>query len=244
MRRSSGCRLSGRSTSRSLARSGIRSCRGWRGCSDVVDFKYHVVSIVAVFLALAVGIVLGTNVLSGDVLKNLKTETSQLRKEAQDLRTQTGVQQAQIGADQAFAQALEPSAVAARLTGKSVVVVMLPDAPKGVRDAAVKTLVEAGASVTGEVDVTASFTDPQQVSALDTLATSLGAPVADASAGQDTRTRAGALLAAALVNPLRDVPPVAASSAFVLPPASVTASASPSRSKSAHGSATRSASTE
>ena len=54
----------------------------------MVDFKYHVVSIVAVFLALAVGIVLGTNVLSGDVLKNLQTQTGQLRKEAQDLRAQ------------------------------------------------------------------------------------------------------------------------------------------------------------
>jgi hypothetical protein len=37
----------------------------------VIAFKYHVVSIVAVFLALAVGIVLGTNVLAGDVLSNL-----------------------------------------------------------------------------------------------------------------------------------------------------------------------------
>ena len=71
----------------------------------MVDFKYHVVSIVAVFLALAVGIVLGTNVLSGDVLKNLKTQTSQLRKEAQDLRAQNDGQQAQINADQAFAEA-------------------------------------------------------------------------------------------------------------------------------------------
>jgi hypothetical protein len=215
----------------------------------VVDFKYHVVSIVAVFLALAVGIVLGTNVLSGDVLKNLKTQTSQLRKEAQDLRTQVDTQQAQLGADQAFAQALEPMAVAGRLSGASIVVVMLPDAPKDVRDAAVKTLVAAGATITGEVDVTSNFTDPQQVSTLDSLATSLGAPAADTNVDQDTQTRAGALLAAALVNRVGILAPVVAVSgppvAIVSVPASSispTGSASKSGSKSVHRPATKPAS--
>jgi hypothetical protein len=165
----------------------------------VVDFKYHVVSIVAVFLALAVGIVLGTNVLSGDVLKNLKTQTSQLRKEAQDLRAQNGQQQAQVADDEAFANALEPMTVAGRLTGKTVIVVMLPDAQKSVRDESVKTLTDAGAIVGGEVDINSSYLDPQQLGALGELVTSLASP-ADTDPTLDAPGRAAAVLAAALVS--------------------------------------------
>ena len=165
----------------------------------MVDFKYHVVSIVAVFLALAVGIVLGTNVLSGDVLKNLKTQTSQLRKEAQDLRAQNGQQQAQVADDEAFANALEPMTVAGRLTGKTVIVVMLPDAQKSVRDESVKTLTDAGAIVGGEVDINSSYLDPQQLGALGELVTSLASP-ADSDPTLDAPGRAAAVLAAALVS--------------------------------------------
>jgi Copper transport outer membrane protein, MctB len=165
----------------------------------VVDFKYHVVSIVAVFLALAVGIVLGTNVLSGDVLKNLKTQTSQLRKEAQDLRAQNGQQQAQVANDEAFANALEPMTVAGRLTGKTVIVVMLPDAQKSVRDQSVKTLTDAGAIVGGEVDINSSYLDPQQTATLGELVTSLASP-ADTDPTLDAPGRAAAVLAAALVS--------------------------------------------
>ncbi|MDQ1465488.1 MAG: hypothetical protein QOC73_2429, partial [Actinomycetota bacterium] len=165
----------------------------------MVDFKYHVVSIVAVFLALAVGIVLGTNVLSGDVLKNLKTQTSQLRKEAQDLRAQNGQQQAQVADDEAFANALEPMTVAGRLTGKTVIVVMLPNAQKSVRDQSVKTLTDAGATVSGEVDISNSYLDPQQMTTLGELVTSLASP-ADTDPSLDAPGRAAVVLASALVS--------------------------------------------
>ena len=38
----------------------------------MVDFRYHLVSIIAVFLALAVGIVVGTAALNGPVLDSLR----------------------------------------------------------------------------------------------------------------------------------------------------------------------------
>ncbi len=165
----------------------------------MIDFKYHVVSIVAVFLALAVGIVLGTNVLSGDVLSNLKTQTSDLRKEAQTLRDQNQQQQKQLSDDENFAQALEPVAVAGRLSGRHVVVITVPSAPKSVRDAAAKTLAAAGATVTAEVDVAASYSDPQQATSLDELLKTLAAPQFAPSAPDDVSARAAAILAAALV---------------------------------------------
>jgi hypothetical protein len=165
----------------------------------VIDFKYHVVSIVAVFLALAVGIVLGTNVLSGDVLSNLKTQTSDLRKEAQALRDQNQQQQNQLADDENFAAALEPVVVAGRLSGRHVVVISVPNAPKSVRDAAVKALTEAGASVTAQVDVASSYTDPQQAGSLDELLKTLATPQFAPTAPDDVAARAAAILAAALV---------------------------------------------
>lgn len=165
----------------------------------MIDFKYHVVSIVAVFLALAVGIVLGTNVLSGDVLSNLKTQTSDLRKEAQALRDQNQQQQNELSDDENFAQALEPAVVAGRLSGRHVVVLLAPNAPKSVRDAAVKTLTAAGATVTAEVDVTAGYADPQQATSLDELLKTLAAPQFAPTAEGDVPARAAAILASALV---------------------------------------------
>ncbi|HEX7106583.1 MAG TPA: copper transporter [Acidothermaceae bacterium] len=165
----------------------------------MIDFKYHVVSIVAVFLALAVGIVLGTNVLSGDVLSNLKTQTSDLRKEAQALRDQNQQQQNRLSDDENFAQALEPAVVAGRLTGHHVVVVTVPNAPKSVRDAAVKTLTEAGATVTAQVDVTGSYADPAQADTLDELLKTVATPQFAPIPPDDVPAQAAAILAAALV---------------------------------------------
>jgi len=206
----------------------------------MIDFKYHVVSIVAVFLALAVGIVLGTNVLSGDVLSNLKTQTNDLRKEAQDLRAQNQQQQNQLSNDQNFAQAIEPTVVAGKLSGERVVVISVPDAPKSVRDAAVKTLTYAGATVTAKVDIASNYDDPKQAATLDELLKTLGTPAFDPTAAGDVPARAAAILASALVgsntastSPTPDGTTLSSASSSSTKPSSAKAS---SAAKSAHAS--------
>jgi hypothetical protein len=167
----------------------------------VIDFKYHVVSIVAVFLALAVGIVLGTNVLSGDVLKNLKTQTTQLRKDSQNLRAQVAQQQTQLDQQQSFGTALEPIAVAGRLRHERVAVVMLSGAGKSTRDQIVKTLTSAGATVTAQIDVASPYTDPTQQSTLDDLVRSLAPSTLDLTGLTTVSKRSAAVLAGALLVP-------------------------------------------
>ncbi len=56
----------------------------------MIDFRYHLVSIVAVFLALAIGIVLGTTALNGPITSRLRSLETSLRSEADSLRTQKG----------------------------------------------------------------------------------------------------------------------------------------------------------
>ena len=54
----------------------------------MIDFRYHVVSIVSIFLALAVGIVLGAGPLQGRLGDTLSKEVSGLRKDKTNLNNQ------------------------------------------------------------------------------------------------------------------------------------------------------------
>ena len=53
----------------------------------MVNFRYHLVSIIAVFLALALGIVLGTYTINPVVVHNLRTQVKALRSDKGDLRS-------------------------------------------------------------------------------------------------------------------------------------------------------------
>jgi hypothetical protein len=167
----------------------------------VIDFRYHVVSIVAVLLALAVGIVLGTNTLSGDVLKNLKTETSQLRKEKQELRDELAAQKIQLTSDESFAELAEPMLVADVLSGERVLVVSLPGVSGTMRDRFLRTLELSGASVTGQLEIQASMVDRQQETLLGTVVGLLAPPGLRVPADATAVHRAAAALAETLVAP-------------------------------------------
>ena len=54
----------------------------------MIDFRYHLVSIISIFLALAVGIVLGAGPLKGDLGTRLTQETTALRADKAQLRTE------------------------------------------------------------------------------------------------------------------------------------------------------------
>ena len=52
----------------------------------MIDFRYHLVSLISVFLALAVGIVLGAGPLKEAIGDTLTGEVDKLRARAADLR--------------------------------------------------------------------------------------------------------------------------------------------------------------
>ncbi len=164
----------------------------------MVDFRYHVVSIVAVFLALAVGIVLGTNVLSGDVLASLKAETSQLRKEKQDLRDELTADKAQVGNYAAFAQLAEPTLVAGQLSGQRIVMVLAPGASKDLRDQVAKSLVMAGARVSAQIEIQPAFVDATHVAVLESVIDLLGPGALQLPPDADVYQQAAAALAVSL----------------------------------------------
>src|SRR3712207_5516871 len=89
----------------------------------VIDFRYHLVSLIAVFLAVALGIVIGTTALNAPILEDLEGEVAALAEYKRELETQTQGLQAQLDSGDAFEAAVAPPLVAGSLTGRSVVLV-------------------------------------------------------------------------------------------------------------------------
>ena len=83
----------------------------------VIDFRYHLVSIVAVFLALAIGIVLGSTELQGPAFSLLDKTTSKLQSELGQVSSQRDTAQQQATEGEMYAQAVEPALLHNLLTG-------------------------------------------------------------------------------------------------------------------------------
>lgn len=135
----------------------------------MVDFRYHVVSIVAVFLALGIGIVFGTTAINRTLLDDLDHNVARLASEKRDLDAQRKQLAAQVDAAGEWGKALYPGLVSGVLTAERVVVVSAPGAPKSVRDDLVKQLGTAGATVTGRIRLNDALLDPHRATELDDL---------------------------------------------------------------------------
>ena len=110
----------------------------------MIDFRYHVVSIVAVFLALAVGIVLGSTELRGKTLDVLNNTSQQLKSQYDASQARNAALNQQVNRDEAFAQAHEPRLLGGMLAGQRVVVVNARGAPAPVVSGVTSALRQAG----------------------------------------------------------------------------------------------------
>ncbi len=126
----------------------------------MVDFRYHLVSIVSVFLALALGIVIGTTALNGVLPGDLESRVSGLTADKRSLEGDLLVQEGRTAVDEAVLGQLAPELVTGRLAGQRVLLVSTPDAPSGAREQLVPLLQAAGATVTVTVQLRQVLTDP------------------------------------------------------------------------------------
>jgi hypothetical protein len=128
----------------------------------VIDFRYHVVSIVAVFLALAIGIVLGSTELQGTTIDVLRNTSQQIKNQYDATHAKNAQLNQQLSADQAVAQAGEARLLHGLLDGKRVVLVNAPGAPGSVVSGVTSALRQAGATVTGQVNLQPKLLDASQ----------------------------------------------------------------------------------
>jgi len=125
----------------------------------VIDFRYHLVSIVAVFLALAIGIVLGSTELQGPTYNFLNRTTAKLQTELDQATSQRDTAQQQASEGELYAQAIEPAVLHNLLTGQRLLIVTEPGAQSSVVSGINSAAIEAGATVTGQINLAPKFFD-------------------------------------------------------------------------------------
>lgn len=165
----------------------------------MISLRYHIVSITAVFLALAVGVVLGSTAISSRLLSGLSEDNSSLGQQVAGLQSERNGLNAELAESDRFATSVGPLAVKGQLTDRTIVLVTTADARPSDRDALAELLRAAGATVTGELQLTDSFADPDKADQLRDLVARLQPAGTQLPTGADPGTRAGGLLGALLL---------------------------------------------
>ena len=174
----------------------------------MISLRYHVVSLTAVFLALAVGVVLGSTAISDRLLSGLSSDRDQLGRQVSDLQAEGNALRAQLADADSFALAVGPRAVRDTLRGRSVVVLATADAAPADRDALTVLLGQAGATVTGELQLTDALTDPDRAGQLSELSARLLPAGARLPTTSDSATLVGGLLGSLLLVPANGQPQI------------------------------------
>jgi hypothetical protein len=138
----------------------------------VISFRYHLVSLIAVFLAIALGVVIGTSALNGAVLGDLRRQNSDLKQANAATAAQNRTLRGQAGSADLLAQTFGGKIAAGALGKKGVVLIGAPGAPKGLRQAIAGEITAAGGTVSAQIQLSKAFTDPSRGSDIQSLATS------------------------------------------------------------------------
>lgn len=163
----------------------------------MIDFRYHLVSIIAVFLALAVGIVVGTAALNGPIQDGLRSNINRLADDKRALEGDVQELRDQVGAADAFATSLAPELVGGALKDQRVLLVTTPETPGELAEQLRPLLTKAGASLTGTLEVQPALGEPEQRQLLEDLVAQVVPAGVELPEGQPVE-RAAAELAAAL----------------------------------------------
>lgn len=103
----------------------------------MITFRFHIVSITAVFLAIAIGVVVGTTYIDGAVVDGLRNRIDSVEQNLDDRKAENDRLDAELGAASSYIDASAPYAVTDRLTEVPVLVV----AASGVDEDAVEGMV-------------------------------------------------------------------------------------------------------
>src|SRR5580693_1614600 len=177
----------------------------------MISLRQHAFSLAAVFLALAVGVVLGSGFLSDTLLSSLRDEKRDLYMQINGLNDQKNVLTEKLSAANNFDNQLVGRIVHDALGGKTVVVFRTPDAKDDDVAAVSKLVGQAGGSVTGTVSLTQEFVDANSAEKLRTVVNSSILPAGAQLSTKlvDQGSQAGDLLGIALlINRDPAVPPV------------------------------------
>ena len=167
----------------------------------MISLRQHAISLAAVFLALAIGVVLGSGLLSDTLLSGLRSEKKDLQSQISELTDQKNALNEKIAAANDFNTQMAGRMVHDALAGKTVVLIRTPDANEDDLDAVNRVLRQAGATVTGTLALTQEFVDANSAEKLRSV---VGSSILPAGAQLNTRlvdqgSQAGDLLGISLL---------------------------------------------
>jgi copper transport outer membrane protein MctB len=120
----------------------------------MINFRYHVVSLVGVFLALGVGIIMGSTVVDQGIVTQLRKDSKDFAKRNAQLRAQTDDLNKQLQLWDTFGAALVPELVRGKLKDHSVTMVLQEGIDGRAVNLLADTLVQAGATKPARLTLT------------------------------------------------------------------------------------------
>lgn len=167
----------------------------------MISLRSHAISLAAVFLALAIGVALGSGLLSNTLLAGLKDDKTQMQNQINRLTDEKNVLNEKLGAANEFDAQMSPRILRDALRGKSVVMFRTPDAADDDVEAMSRLVGEAGGVVTGTIAMTQEFVDANSAEKLLSVVNSPIVPAGRqlSTTSVDQGSQAGDLLGIALL---------------------------------------------
>lgn len=125
----------------------------------MISLRSHAISLAAVFIALAIGVALGSGLLSNTLLAGLKDDKAQLQNQINGLTDEKNGLNERLGAADKFDSQMSSRILRDALKGKSVVLFRTPDAVDDDVEAMSRLAGESGGTVTGTIALTREFVD-------------------------------------------------------------------------------------
>ena len=167
----------------------------------MISLRTHAISLAAVFLALAIGVVLGSGLLSNTLLSGLRDDKHELQNQINTLTEDKNALNEKLNAAGEFDSQMAPRILRDALADKAVVIFRTPDANDDDVDAVSRLIGQAGGTVTGTVGLTQEFVDANSA---EKLLSVVNSPIVPAGAqlsttSVDQGSQAGDLLGIAVL---------------------------------------------
>jgi len=167
----------------------------------MISLRSHAISLAAVFLALAIGVALGSGLLSNTVLSGLRDDKQELQHQIDGLTEEKNALNEKLSAAGEFDALMAPRMLRDALGGKSVALFRTPDAGDDDVEALSRLIGQAGGTVSGTVSLTQEFVDANSAEKLLSVVNSPIVPAGTqlSTSSVDQGTQAGDLLGIALL---------------------------------------------
>jgi hypothetical protein len=167
----------------------------------MITLRSHAISLAAVFLALAIGVALGSGLLSNTLLSGLRDDKHEMQNQINGLTDDKNALNEKLSAAGEFDAQMSSRILRDAMTGKSVVLFRTPDAANDDVDALTRFVGDGGGTVSGTIALTQEFVDANSA---EKLLSVVNSPIVPAGRQLSTKlvdqgSQAGDLLGIALL---------------------------------------------